>query len=90
MIRGSYRPTSQGHESEDRLGPVEELLLQFREVSITADEMLGRYNALTYDRCGGNYQAAGRRLGVDWRVVKDRLDRTFLDKLRRLEAPDRQ
>ena len=79
------RPASPGRKSADRLEPVKELLHQLREVSITADEMLGRYYALTYDRCGGNCQAAGRRLGVELRVVRDRLDRTFLDKLRRVE-----
>jgi len=36
------RPSSPGLRFEDRLEPVEELLHQFREVSITADEMLGR------------------------------------------------
>jgi hypothetical protein len=90
MIRGSYRPASPGRNSADGLGPVEELLHQFREVSITADEMRGRYYALAYNQCGGNYQAAGRRLGVDWRVIRDRLDQTFLDKLRRQVVPDRR
>ena len=37
---------------------------------MTADELLGRYYALAYNRSGGNYKEAGRRLGVDWRVVK--------------------
>ena len=90
MIRGSYRPASPARKSEDRLEPVEEFLHQVREVVLTADELLGRYYALAYHRCGDNYQAAGRRLGVDWRVVKDRLDRTFLDKLRKPDSPDRR
>ena len=56
--------------------------MSVRGVAITADELLSRYYALAYDRTDGNYKEAGRRLGVDWRVVKARLDQDFLGKLR--------
>jgi hypothetical protein len=82
MIRGSYRPASRGHSPADELGPVEELLHQVRDVGITADELIGRYYALAFDRSDGNSRAAGRRLAVDWRVVKGRLDQPFLERLR--------
>jgi DNA-binding NtrC family response regulator len=85
MIRGSYRPPSATRNRVGVLGPVEELLHQVREVEVTADELLGRYYALAYDRLDGSYRAVGRRLGVDWRVVKSRLDQTFLEKLRHPE-----
>jgi DNA-binding NtrC family response regulator len=76
MIRGSYYP------AKIPLGPVEELLRQVRGVEVTADELLGRYYALAYHRSHENYMAAARPLGVDWRVVKGRLDQTFLERLR--------
>jgi DNA-binding NtrC family response regulator len=82
MIRGSYRPPSATRNRVGVLGPVEELLRQVRGVEVTRDEFLGRYYALAYDRSGGSYTAAGRRLGVDWRVVKSRLDQPFLKRLR--------
>jgi DNA-binding NtrC family response regulator len=83
MIRGSYRPTLASRNRVGGLGPVEELLHQVREVEVTADEFLGRYYALAYDRSNGSYTVAGRRLGVDWRTIKNRLDQTFLERLRR-------
>jgi hypothetical protein len=58
------------------------LLRQVRGVEVTADELLGRYYALAYHRSDENYMAAARPLGVDWRVVKGRLDQTFLERLR--------
>jgi DNA-binding NtrC family response regulator len=83
MIRGSYRPTLASRNRVGGLGPVEELLHQVCEVEVTADEFLGRYYALAYDRSNGSYTVAGRRLGVDWRTIKNRLDQTFLERLRR-------
>jgi hypothetical protein len=65
-----------------KLGRAQELLDQVRGVTIAADELLGRYYALAFDRADGNYREAGRRLGVDWRVVKARLDQAFLGRLR--------
>ena len=82
MIRGSYRPPLAPQARVGGLGPVEELLRRIRGVEITVNEFLGRYYALAYDRSGESYTAAGRRLDVDWRVVKLRLDQTFLERLR--------
>ncbi len=81
MIRGSYHPATTSRKRSG-LGPVDELLQQIREVELTADELLGRYYALAYDRSDGNHAAAGRRLGVDWRVVKRQLDQAFLERIR--------
>jgi DNA-binding NtrC family response regulator len=81
MIRGSYHPTEAPQDHGGRLGPVEELLRQVRGVEVTADELLGRYYALAYHRSDESYTAAARRLGVDWRVVKGRLDQAFLERL---------
>jgi DNA-binding NtrC family response regulator len=82
MIRGSYRPPLVARNEVGELGPIEDLLHRVRQVEVTADELLGRYYALAYDRSDRSYTVAGRRLGVDWRVVKSRLDQTFLEKLR--------
>jgi DNA-binding NtrC family response regulator len=82
MIRGSYRPALPQRDRAGGLGPVEELLRQVRGVEITADELLGRYYALAYDRSDKSFSEAGRRLDVDWRVLKRRLDQAFLERLR--------
>ena len=81
MIRGSYRPTSAARNRDGAIEPVEELLQQVRQVEVTTEVLLGRYYALAYDRSDKSYTAAGRRLDVDWRVVKARLDRLFLERL---------
>ncbi len=83
MIRGSYRPARASRDHGERTGPVEGLLRQVREVELTADELLARYYAMAYDRSDGSYTEAGRRLGVDWRVVKRRMDQEFLESLKR-------
>jgi DNA-binding NtrC family response regulator len=83
MIRGTYRPPSAPGAGSGASGPVEAFLEQVREVGVTAKELLGRYYALAYDRSEGSYTSAGRRLGVDWRVIKRHLDPTFLERIRR-------
>lgn len=83
MIRGTYRPSSTPRAGPGGSGPVEAFLDQVREVEVTAEELLGRYYALAYERSGRSYTSAGRRLGVDWRVIKRRLDPTFLERIRR-------
>jgi DNA-binding NtrC family response regulator len=86
MIRGNYRPARADPSRAGVPGPVDELLHQVREVGVTARELLGRYYALAYHRSGASYESAGRRLGVDWRGVRTRLDRSFLERLGRPPA----
>ncbi|WP_152054351.1 sigma 54-interacting transcriptional regulator [Tautonia marina] len=81
MVRGSYRPPLPTAQAGNR-GPVEQYLDQVREASLSSDDLVGRYFAMAYHRTGANYKEAGRRLGVDWRVVRSRLDRAFLDQIR--------
>jgi hypothetical protein len=54
--------------------------------------LLARYYALAFDQSAGSFTTAARRLGVDWRVVKRRLDQTFLETLRhqQLDSDDGQ
>jgi DNA-binding NtrC family response regulator len=87
MIRGSYCPHKATSRSAPESGPVDELLRQVREVEVTADELLGRYYALALDRSDGSYSEAGRRVNVDWRVVKNRLDVEYLGRLRKSRIP---
>jgi hypothetical protein len=53
-----------------------------RDAELTADKLLGSNYALAYSRSHKNGTAAGRRLGVDWRTVRDRHDPEFLEQLR--------
>jgi transcriptional regulator with AAA-type ATPase domain len=85
MIRGSYYP-AKAAQGRGAFGPLEELVGQVLGVELKADELLGRYYALAYHRSHENYMAAARLLGVDWRVVKSRLDQTFLERLQRSGA----
>jgi hypothetical protein len=72
MIRGTYRPPgSLGTAGGDPfLDPI-------RAGTLTADELLRRYcthvHALT-----GSYQETARRLGIDRRTVRAKVDRRLL------------
>jgi DNA-binding NtrC family response regulator len=90
MIRGGYHPAPGHRVRADGSGAVEEFLRQVREVEVPADELLGRYYALAYDRAGGSHAAAGRRLKLDWRTVERGLDRAFLERLRDSKAEGRR
>jgi DNA-binding NtrC family response regulator len=82
MIRGTYRPPVALRNGSGSRGAVEELLRQVRDVEVTADELLSRYYALAYHRSDENFAAAGKRLAVDWRVIKHRLNPSFLAQVR--------
>ena len=88
MIRGSFDRLESPRDGVGELGPVEDLLHDVRGVELTADELLGRYYALAYHRSDESYMAAARWLGVDWRVVKGRLDQTFLERLQHSDATE--
>lgn len=75
LIRGSYRPR------EDRpADPVSELRDGAGTGRFTVDELLTRYCTLVYAQTG-NYQETARRLGVDHRTVKSRVDEALLRRL---------
>jgi len=76
MIRGSYRPPAALAEprgSDPLLDPI-------RDGTLTADELLRRYcthvHALT-----GSYQETARRLGIDRRTVRAKVDHRLLAEL---------
>jgi hypothetical protein len=76
MIRGVYRPPA----GLDDPGSADPFLDPIRAGSLTADELLRRYcthvHALT-----GSYQETARRLGIDRRTVRAKVDRRLLAEL---------
>ena len=50
--------------------------------TLSAEEVLRRYCTLVYADTG-SYQETGRRLGLDRRTVREKVDPTLLDELRR-------
>jgi transcriptional regulator with AAA-type ATPase domain len=83
MIRGSYRPPSTRPVS-----PIEAMLRDIEHGTLTADELLSTYCTLVYAQTG-NYQECARRLQLDRRTVKSRVDETLLTRLAGPEGDDR-
>ena len=76
LIRKNYRPAMGGAED-----PVEEFASQARTGVLTADELLQRYVTIVYSRTG-SYEETARRLGLDRRTVKAKVDAVLLARLR--------
>jgi len=76
LIRRNYRPSGSGAED-----PVEEFAAEARAGRLTADELLGRYVTIVYSRTG-SYEETARRLGLDRRTVKSKVDEALLRRLR--------
>jgi DNA-binding NtrC family response regulator len=72
LIRRNYRPS--GSAAAD---PVEELALDVRAGRLTAEELLSRYVTLVYSRTG-SYEETARRLGLDRRTVKAKVNAELL------------
>ncbi len=64
LIRRRYDPPRAAADSAASLAEA------IRAGSLTADQLLGRYCAIVYAQEGENYEATGRRLGLDRRTVK--------------------
>jgi transcriptional regulator with AAA-type ATPase domain len=67
IIRRSYRPMEEKRPEGDPF------LRRFHNGELTADELVSYYAALVYRRTG-TYEEAARRLGLDRRTVKARVD----------------
>jgi transcriptional regulator with AAA-type ATPase domain len=79
LIRRNYRPSRQVARS-----PVEQFARDARAGRLSADELLTRYVTIVYSRTG-SYEETARRLGLDRRTVKAKVDRALLAKLGRDE-----
>jgi transcriptional regulator with AAA-type ATPase domain len=78
MIRKAYQPT-RGCNPLSK--PREVFLDAVKAQSLTIDELVIQYCTLVYADTG-SYQETSRRLGMDRRTVKDRVDPVFLESLR--------
>jgi DNA-binding NtrC family response regulator len=76
MIRGEYRPPRAGSPSARRR-VAEEVM----GGALTAEDVLRRYCTLVYADTG-SYQETGRRLGLDRRTVREKIDPDLLAELR--------
>jgi transcriptional regulator with PAS, ATPase and Fis domain len=76
LIRGNYRPARTPVDD-----PAEEFAQQARAGSLPADELLARYVTLVYSRTG-SYEETSRRLALDRRTVKAKIDGALLARLR--------
>ena len=70
MIRGAYRPARAASP-----GVHAKLADAFVAGAFTVEELMRRYCTLVFAQTG-NYQETARRLGIDWRTVKEKLDRS--------------
>ncbi len=77
LIRGRYRPPRLP-DAPPGAGPLDAALAG---AELSADELLRRYCTHVYHRCG-SYEESARRLGLDRRTVKAKLDRELLEALR--------
>jgi hypothetical protein len=76
MIRGSYAPArAAAPDARARL------LESVGSGALSAEDLLRRYCTLVYAQTG-SYQETGRRLGLDRRTVREKVDATLLAELR--------
>jgi transcriptional regulator with AAA-type ATPase domain len=68
IIRGSYQPIGDRNRRED-----ESFLTRFRQGELTADQVTSYYSALVYRRTG-TYEETARRLGIDRRTAKSKVE----------------
>jgi len=80
MIRKTYQPTQRCNAPPK---PREAFLDAVKAGRLTADDLLRKYCTLVYAETG-SYLETARRLGIDRRTVKDRIDPRFLGSLRGL------
>ncbi len=81
VIRGTYHPIPARSGESDPKGPREAFARDIVSGDLDTDELLTRYTTLVYQDAG-SYEEASRRLGVDRRTVKARVDPEFLAALR--------
>jgi hypothetical protein len=78
VIRRSYRPTAPSAVRSAR----DALATAVRDGSLTADELLNRYCSLVFAE-SGSYLETARRLALDRRTVRRRVDPALVATFRR-------
>jgi len=78
LVRGHYRPARP--RAEAPAGVVGGLSRRFADGDFDADQLLDAYCTLIYQQTG-SYQEAARRLGLDRRTVKSRVNDSLLSEL---------
>jgi transcriptional regulator with PAS, ATPase and Fis domain len=78
LIRKNYHP----HRAPSPKSK-SDIFAEAREGSLTADELLRRYCTLVYSKTS-SYEETGRKLEIDRRTVKAKVDEELLGKLKRL------
>jgi DNA-directed RNA polymerase specialized sigma24 family protein len=75
LIRRDYRPSRPAVGSA-----LEKIRQDFEAGRLTADELLTRYATVVYHQTG-SYEETARRIGIDRRTVKTKVDRALLAQL---------
>ena len=75
LIRRNYRPSRMSSS------PVEEFAEDARAGRLTAEQLLSQYVTIVYSRCD-SYEETARRLELDRRTVKAKVDLAYLERLR--------
>ena len=76
LVRNSYHPPV-----VRRAGFLAEMQRRFEETSLTIDELTSLYATWTYSRTS-NHAETARRLGIDQRTAKKKVDDTLLDAIK--------
>jgi transcriptional regulator with AAA-type ATPase domain len=77
LIRRNYRPS--GSVAAD---PIEQIAQDFRAGRLSAEALLSRYCTVVYSLTR-SYEETARRLGIDRRTVKSKIDTALLEQLAR-------
>ncbi len=80
MIHNQYVPSTM-HEANRSNDPCQRLVADITDASISAEEILRRYCTMAYAKLG-SYEQTAKRLGLDRRTVKARIDDELLAQLK--------
>ena len=78
LIRRAYRPP----DAKPAVDAHEDLLRAISSAALTADELLRRYCTLTF-AATGSYEATARKLNLDRRTVRAKIDPTLLEQIKK-------
>ena len=81
LIRRDYRPSA-----PPAARPIDDFIREFCATSLTAEQVLSKYCTYVY-HWTGSYEETARRLGLDRRTVKSKIDAPWLEKLGPRHSP---